>query len=81
MMEVDNIDLKGLVPDGAARRMFRMQMIVEMIKDNEGLTKKTIVGWIIINMGLTEKTAIRYIDELFKFGLIYKKGEKFYARK
>jgi len=70
-----------MVLDGAERRAKRLEDILQKIRVGNGINTKSLMGYICINMGLTEKTAMAYINELWKYGLIYKKGEKFYARR
>lgn len=67
--------------NGADRRKKRLKGILAAIESSDGITRRDLVGFCVVHIGLNRKTAERYIKDLFDFGMIYKRGEKYYVRK
>lgn len=67
--------------NGADKRKYRLDRIRNLIAESRGVSVTSVLGFCVYNLGLTEKRAESYIKSLTKYGIIYRRGDKLYARK
>lgn len=72
------VDLAG---DGADKRAYRLGRIRNLIVESGGVHIASVLGFCEVNLGLTEKRARAYVETLRRYGIIYIRKDKLYAKK